>query len=149
MDVKERHEVEAPVVRGELERRGDVPGRGREVGLGERHQLRTARRARGVQQQREVVGDRSRGLTGRLRVGETGGGGGGEEAARRGGAAGRGPGGGAGGPRARGAGGRRGSAGGGGPPPPLRWTRPVGSTGRRSRPKVLIRGSSSLTPDRG
>ncbi|OJU35201.1 MAG: hypothetical protein BGN94_17355 [Rhizobiales bacterium 68-8] len=55
-DMEHRHHGEPDVVRPEPERAGDVPRRGDEVAHAERHPLRRAGRAGGMQHQRDAVG---------------------------------------------------------------------------------------------
>ena len=55
VDVEQRHDVEAAVVGREPQRRADVGGRGREVGVAQRHQLRPRGRAGGVEEEGDVA----------------------------------------------------------------------------------------------
>ncbi len=63
MHVEQRHHVEAPVACIERERGCDRSSRGKQVGMGKRHELGSRRRARGVQHQGDIAGrgvDRTR-----------------------------------------------------------------------------------------
>ena len=55
VDVEQRHDIEADVVRRQLQRPADMARRGGEVGVAQRHDLRPRRGARGVQHEGDVV----------------------------------------------------------------------------------------------
>ena len=67
VDVEQRHHIQAAVLRQQTQVRGDVVGRRHQVGLAQRYQLGPGRGARGVQQQRHIVGRARRGVSGRRR----------------------------------------------------------------------------------
>ena len=71
VNVKQRHHTEASVGRLELQRRPDVPGGGEQIGVRERHHLRTGGRPRGVKHQRDIVCF-SESRSGRERAGNAG-----------------------------------------------------------------------------
>ena len=55
VDVEERHDLQASVVRRQRERGGDVPRRGAQIRLRERDELRASCGSAGVQQKRDVL----------------------------------------------------------------------------------------------
>src|SRR5262249_51798732 len=55
MDVKERHDVQAAIVRTKLKRPGNVARRSQHVAAEERYELRSRARTRGVEQERNVA----------------------------------------------------------------------------------------------